>query len=589
MEEQDMTIGRKRGPLVGILAALLAGAGASPAAPDDGATVHGIVAPGGHVSRIDDFPGRVREYEILREEVEPDLRLELFGQGGGNRFDVTAAYENEQTLDLKARVEAGSHVDFRFRHRSFYHSLDHDRLQNLTWRERVGVDSLGNDVPGGKMLTHEDTDPLGEYGVRYTDTQEGLDVHVPLADGATISADYRDQRRVGTRQILGVDHCANCHVRSQRGFVDESSRDLQLGVSTVVSDVRLGYEFSARDFDNRSAAARNRFMEARHPVNGGSGAEFGSRLIYDNEVLAVSRTPDVEKQGHTVQASVALPGLQRLQGSFSTTRTENQVTGLELTANAASLSWWAPLGKKVHATASLLRRELENDPYAVDLPPWRDGRAGGGQDFDWVRLSAYDREEYVGTARVSWAVRPGHNLRLDYRLRSTDRDHVELDPDDPGSTRTLQNRVRASWNGRLSPGARSRVVVEYEKTDLPFVNVHGICEDGQGEELMPIAGNSFVYYFQRERIGTGGTLPTGALRANAHLTYGFGPRASATGYVNLAFEKNDDLNLYDFDRDVLTPGITVFLAPDDRFVVTGGGSYSRVKSNAKLCATVMDG
>jgi len=82
-------------------------------------------------------------------------------------------------------------------------------------------------------------------------------------------------------------------------------------------------------------------------------------------------------------------------------------------------------------------------------------------------------------------------------------------------------------------------------------------------------------------IGTGGNLPTSAVRANAHLTYGFSPKLSATGYVNVTSEKNDDLNLYDFERDVLTPGISLLAMPDEMFVLTGGASYSRVKSNAK--------
>jgi hypothetical protein len=394
------------------------------------------------------------------------------------------------------------------------------------------------------------------------------------------------------KQVTGVDHCANCHVRAKPSYLDEQTRDLTLGVSSLASDVRVAYEFRARDYNNRAAAPTNRYMEVRHPVSGTNQAEFGSRVIYGDETLEFARTPDVEKRGHSVTASADLPGRQSVRGAFSWARTENTVTDLQLTSNAASLGWYAPLGRKARASVSVMRRSLENDPYRVDLPPWRDGRAGGGQDLDWTRLSAYDREEYLGTARLSWALRPGHNVRLDYNLRSTDRDNVELDPDDPTQTRTLRNRLRASWNGKLASAARSRVWVEYEMTDLPFVAVRGICEDGQGEELMPIEGgqpSDFVYYFQRERIGTGGNLPTSAVRANANVSYGFGPRVNATAYANVAFEKNDDLNLYDFERDVAGGGVTLLLAPDETFVITSGASYSKVESNAKLCATVMDG
>jgi hypothetical protein len=151
--------------------------------------------------------------------------------------------------------------------------------------------------------------------------------------------------------------------------------------------------------------------------------------------------------------------------------------------------------------------------------------------------------------------------------------------------------VRATWNGRLGSQARSRAWVEYEATDYPYVAVGGLCEEAIGDTVTSIGGqpNDWVYYFQRERFGTGGNRPTKAVRGNAYLSYGLGARSSVTGWVNVSQEKNDELNVYDFESNSVMPGIAAYWIPAETWVVGGGVSYGLFDSNAKICATVMDG
>ncbi len=576
--------------LVLLAAPLRAPAEESAAAPP----VSGSVTVGGGVAAVEDSPLRVREYSLDREEFEAGLLAEIWGWSGDAMFDVRADYANEQDFGLDGRIRSGNTVDARFKHRSFHRWLDHDGLSNLTWRERVGADSLGNDVPGGKMLTSEDLDPEGVYSFRHSQTEQDVAIAIPGLTGTAISAGWRDQRREGAKQVRGVDHCANCHVRGQRGLVDEQTRELTLGLSTERSRLSAAYEFSARDYDNRAAAATNRFMQARHPANGGSIAEFESRLIYDNDVLAVSQTPDSERRAHAVRLRAELPKGQSARASYRQASVENETTELAVDSRAATLSWAAPFGKRTRVTAGVTRRDVEADSYLVDLPNWREGRPGGGQDFDWTRESAYDREEWLASANASFRWRPGQTFRLDYRLRTTDRDHVEVDPNDPDpdafdETRTTSHRVRASWLGRIAASARSRVSVEWERVRFPFVAVRGLCEEAQGESLDPLSGNSFVYYFQRERFGTGGALPRDALRANANLSWSLSPRVSLNGWLTLADEKNDEMNVYEFERTVANPGLAVVAFPRDDMSVTGGMAFQRIESSALLCIPVFDG
>jgi hypothetical protein len=564
---------------------------------DDGGDsgFEGSAAVGAHVSDVEDELVKVREFDLGRDVLQPDMWVYFLGYSGDNRVEGYAKYHDERTMIVGARVDANRYVKIRHNFRSFHHWLDHDLLENLSWREKTGVDSAGNDIGGGKMLTHEDTDPMGMYGVRYSEAKHQLDVKAPQVPGAKIHAEYRSQRRWGEDQFLGVDHCANCHVRSQRGRVNEETRDFKAGVSADVSGVVLSYDFSARDYENLAMALENYYQEARHPANGGSQEEFASRSIYHNDTLRFAATPDVEKRGHSVKVKADLPKAHTVSGTFSLTTTENDITENVLSANVASIAWYAPLTPKLRVAASAVRREIENDDVEIDLPNWRAGRPGGDHeefDFDWTRMSAYNREEYLGNVSALYAVKPGHTIRLDYRLRSTDRENVELDPESPDETITLQNKIKASWGGRLSGKARSRVSVEYELTDFPFLNVRGLCEEALSDTGADIGGdqpNDWVYYFQRKRTGSGTNQPTAALRAKAYLSYSPHAKTGLTGYINFASEKNDELNAYEWERTALSPGASMYFVPSKEVVVSAGAEYSKIESNAYFCATVMDG
>jgi hypothetical protein len=331
-------------------------------------------------------------------------------------------------------------------------------------------------------------------------------------------------------------------------------------------------------------------MEARHPVNGGSGDEFSSRLLYDDEVLEINSPTDVRKQGHALEARVDLPAAQNVSGYYRYTKSENQRTKNEVKSNAGKVSWFAPLGRKFRLNASFLKRKIESTDVPIDLPNWREGRPGGGQDFDYVRKSAYDRDENLINLQGVYRLAPRHSLRFGYRMRSTDRENFVLDPDDETQTTTTQHSIKAAWNGRLSKALHSRVGITYDMIDKPFVNVRGICESAIGDSAS-IGGqpNEWVYYWQRERIGTGTSQPNKALRLNANLNYNFTPAVMLTGYLNYTDEKNDELNVYTYDGSSANVGAQVMLLPDTRYVIVGGGSWTTIESNAKICATVMDG
>ena len=50
-----------------------------------------------------------------------------------------------------------------------------------------------------------------------------------------------------------------------------------------------------------------------------------------------------------------------------------------------------------------------------------------------------------------------------------------------------------------------------------------------------------------------------------------------------------DLNIYQFDRDVLVPGFNIWTAPTPKLMFTFGYTYNSYKSNANLCPPIFDG
>ena len=136
------------------------------------------------------------------------------------------------------------------------------------------------------------------------------------------------------------------------------------------------------------------------------------------------------------------------------------------------------------------------------------------------------------------------------------------------------------------------VVVTGTFVDLPYMNPTAMCEESlEGVNSLHVTDSvaGRLYYFQRERYGNGTNQPTQSLWFNGKASYQLTPRVSVNGFLAYATEKNDDMNVYEFDRDVLTPGLNLWTAPHDKVLFTLGWTYNKVESNANLCIPVFDG
>jgi hypothetical protein len=134
-----------------------------------------------------------------------------------------------------------------------------------------------------------------------------------------------------------------------------------------------------------------------------------------------------------------------------------------------------------------------------------------------------------------------------------------------------------------------RLAYTYTKIDKPFMNPTAMCEEGLHGTDHTLAGNGVVYYFQRQRYGNGANQPGESHRIASRASYQLTSRTSVSGYVTYASERNDELNVYEFERTVWNPGVNVWTAPTDKFMLTFGYAANRIESNAHLCPPLFDG
>lgn len=601
---------------------LLLGATAA-TAQDDDAFHQATASVGGHYTSGQDEVGRVGEY-VRAQDVEnilPDARVAVSGGDRTTLYDILMLYRDRDTQKFGFDLDTGNLVSVSTSFSSFSHNLDHDLLANINAREAVWNTTVNDYRPGGKMAFHEDLDPLGRYAIRYRRFGADVEGKLPFLTEGAVYGRYTDQRRQGWKQINTIDHCAFCHVSGNRKQVDEVTQTWRAGARGRVAGVAWNYEFGATDWTDRTTAPQRRWDAAMHPVfgnigpTGGNtavatpsdfGTEFSSRVLYDDVTLPYARGADSEKRDHAVRAKYDFSAEHALRGAWTHATTRNTLTRVEGRTDAWAASWAGRIDRRTRATARLMGYQVKVDDVLVDLPPWRDGRAGGGQDFDWTRISAANREVLQADVTVARKLGKGGSLTAGWRHQVVDRDAMAISqvtyvPQGDGTVADLRvpsaafgrettlDRFELSLAKRLGMKGRASLRYAYTNVDLPYMNPTALCEEGLEGANHNLDGNTLVWYFQRERYGNGTNQPSRTHRADARASYQLSSRASLSGSLNLTFDENDDLNVYHYWRTVIAPAANFWVAPDDRVMLAGGWTWQRVESNAVLCPPIFDG
>jgi hypothetical protein len=331
--------------------------------------------------------------------------------------------------------------------------------------------------------------------------------------------------------------------------------------------------------------------------------EFGSRLVFEEVTLPYNAAADNTKTNHFGAVKAELARNNILSGSYTYRQRRNEMTGQSNRYNGAVAAWSFRPGRAWRLNAKYYTYEIKADEYFVDLPNFRAGQPDGDLNFDWNRISAAQRKVHRGELDVGYRFAKNNLFKLNWRYDVTDRaamtqtqtNYDFTDPanpvamtSSPVANETTVNRIRALYRHRF--GRTGNLRVDYTFTDVkqPFANPTAMCENSL-EGTPSVHANGRLYYFQRERYGNGTNRPTQSHRGSARGTYKISSRASLNAFVTYATEKNDELNTYQFDREILAPGFNLWTAPTRSLMLTLGYTYNSYKSNANLCPPIFDG
>lgn len=544
----------------------------------------GSVFLGTHYTGIDESVKKAGEFNRGEEEAMGDIGFHLYGSRNFRHYDLTGQFFDPDQFFLNGKAQIEDQFKFELDVRSFYRQRATDLLANMTVRESGNREGT---APGGKMLTHEDLDPTADYGYNRRSLAASVEYRPRGASWLKLAAAHRTILENGDDQMVSSGHCSSCHLTSQTAKRDNRTHAFTGEIEATTGQSIFGYEFNYRTFKPEGDVAMVMYDSASHPVNGSSGDEFASRLNFEDTLLPYGVLPEVEKMAHALKANVKV-GEGNLLARASMSKTKNKTSSIDVSATAGALQYAIRTSPKTSLRARASVRRIENDEVPIDVPLWRDGRAGGGQDFDYVRYSALTRTEAKGEAELQW--RPSHQTLVAFLggYQSIKRDDYPYAGADESTNRFIaQAKVTHRPNVRTSLRLKYRM----ELTDNPFTSFKGIYETRGNGVLTPNETTGFVYYFQREDLKAVDITnqPTVAHHLDGNITLRPSPKMNATIGAKLTLEKNTDLDSLDYSRTLFAPTGTITLTPDNKWSIYTSYTYQMDESNGPVTVPVMDG
>jgi len=571
-------------------------------ADEGGASVQGTASFGTHLTDPTDHTGRVGEYinQADVEEFVADLYLDLFGSTQSTLYNLRFLHQDSVTKSFEFGLDTDKYVSAEMGYQSFLHNLDHDLLQNMQGKA------------GGKQVYHTDNDPLGKYFLEYSEFKAGVEVDIPFLPNGRIYATYSDRHKTGYVQEMTIDHCAFCHVESNGKRVDQFTETWRAGIQGTKGLVSFSYDVTEARFRDDGGENKRRWYRAVHPVYGTAGGEFSSRLNFQDVTMPYAQNSNNDKTTHQVQVKLDVPDVGIFKAAYTNANRRSSWTGIENQFDAYALGGAKRWNRDHRSTVRILAYETKVDDKFVNLAPYRAGDATyGNLDFDWTRISAANREVVQADFNHAWKLKKGRRLQGSLRYQIVDReamaqsqttylfdgvnpgnDGATLVDSEPFANETKILRMKLRYDERLGRKGNFNAGITGKFVDAPFMNPTAMCEESVQDVHSAHTGGGAedrLYYFQRQRYGMGTNQASESWRLNTKATYQLTPRASVNAFLSYTMEKNDELNIYEFERDVFMPGVNFWTAPTDRLLFTLGWTYSQYKSNANLCPPIFDG
>lgn len=538
---------------------------------------------GAHYTDLQDNAKKVGEYNLGNSEALPELKFDLHALKGDGVYTLKAHYFDHKNINGAFSARKGDQVDIGIRFRSLVHQQGQDLLGNISAREWKQL-TADSGAAGGKILTHDITDPEADYNNNRNEILSRMNVLLSRKNNIRLMAAHHSIIEKGEEQKIASTHCFSCHLSSRTVDVKKQTHQVEAGVEAEVGDFDLGYLFGYRKFKSDAGDATVYYDSAAHPVSGGSGGEFGSRVIYEDTTIAFGVYPETEKMSHRVKLNGDV-GSGRLASTFGYSKVENKKSALTASAVTGAVRYTAPLSNRTRLVAKASAIRQTTDETAVDLPTWRE--ASGPVDFDFVRYSSLDRLDSRASAEIISRLNPRTTLSIlaGYRQITRD-DYPEIGADASTSKIIGQAKLRYRRGLKFNGSLKYR----FEKTSDPFTSGKGLFES-RGRETLEETWSDKSFYYQREdlRYQNITTSPTDYHQVVLKSTIRPNPKYSFNLGLRVTSDKNGDLDSLDVKHLSMQPNLGMTLVPNPKWSFATGYTHDYSKSRGPVSVALFDG
>ncbi len=524
----------------------------------------------------------VSEYKSAPENVQGSLKLGIMSNDGDTFYKLNLDYMNEDDVEALLEIHKSTWFKSKTKVNRYLHRMGTDSLNNINFKEEGA----------GKFATHEDA-TTENHEITNTEFEQVFEFVFGSDVKKKVELGFKDRIREGYEQRNSINHCDNCHTVARSVKVDEQTQDGWVKFEGKTKKVKVNYKFNYSRFRNDADSPHNHYDKAQHPGPGPHpiDSDLNSRMIYSDETLSYGSRAENRKTTHTFRINSKLNDKNYIVGNLRYDKTHNKEMNLDLETKSGSARWSHSSKNGIWKLDTLFSYyTIDNESFFVDLPYFREGQPGGGStyefnNFDFNRLSAYDRDVSEISSKFRYNISDNQRLTAKYRLKDIKRDYLTVSENN--EDQSLSNRLKIRWDGRFMNGKlRTAITANYEHTDQAFANV-GIMENS--DNLCPLPGQPKVWYWQREAYGEATNQPTQEWKLNTNLTYKFKTGHSVNLTASHISKLNDDLNTYEWEESSYNAGFHYFGVLSDTSYISTGYDFGKTQSDALMVVPVMDG
>ncbi len=568
----------------------------------------GSISVGAVGKDIDDSGNRAAEFtstdtshgDLLR----PVMGAELAVSDGDLSLDVGGHYYNSEEQGYEGAIEFKRIFDIEADYQEYWHRLPQDELLHI---------QATSAAPGqGAQLWHSytyaptwdvnsNTAPDMAFGIQYSDFEAKGLLRIPQIPGLRIGVANRIEKRHGTEQVMGMSKCGSCHVVAHEKEINETTRDIKPFIQWDMGQLSLEYSFLKREFTAEGEPVMQKYDLVENPLTG-AGSEPGGlygRVNYGNldGELEIDRTPDSEKEVHTVKAKYDMAQGHSLSAGYVNSTVTNtnvdEITGvanggeheeLEEKLHASMLNYSAKLSKNLFFNLSGRMQTLKSDVTDVDLKANYKGDEAGN---DFQRISDLPRDDINAKAGFKYRMGKGVTLLAGYEYDSVEREHADFLVSEDTTTHTLNAKANMRMSSRLSfmAGYTYTMVNDpYTMEDVAYPTHidlgtdddgkwDGIVEGKDGVQDRTTVLYTYTDYVYDQRTHEMSATPETEHEVNLKANWMAADTMFVSAYGRYSTGENSQDLFYDYTDDTLDAGIDLTVTPSNKMSLTFGYNY----------------